>query len=331
MILRKSAYFDQFTCIAAACLDSCCKEWAIQVDNATARYYRSLPGDLGDRLREALTEEEGCTVLQIQDGRCPMWRRDGLCRIQAELGEGALCETCRDFPRLHHDYGGFLELGLELSCPEAARLILSSPICPAKSQEVPGGGEPEYDAFSMDALLHTREGLLHLLTESNCSIPELLALVLLYGYEAQAQLDGAEPQPFDRESALEEARGFAKQGDAASLLDFFKNLEILTEAWKTRLDSPQAAPWEAAVRQLIWYFAQRYWLQAVSDYDLVGRVKWMVVSCLVIHLLGGDFAATAQLYAKEIENNLDNVEAILDAAYTHPAFTDEKLLGLLLS
>jgi hypothetical protein len=56
----------------------------------------------------------------------------------------------------------------------------------------------------------------------------------------------------------------------------------------------------------------------------------MVVSCLAIRALGGDFLRTAQLYAKEIENSTENVEALLDAAYENPAFTDDKLLGWLL-
>ena len=34
------------------------------------------------------------------------------------------------FPRLTHDYGDFAELGLELSCPEAAKLILNAPLAP---------------------------------------------------------------------------------------------------------------------------------------------------------------------------------------------------------
>ena len=136
MIIRKSSYFDTFRCIASACPDSCCKEWAVQVDDASAAYYRSLPGPLGDRLRQVLAEEDGCTVMTIQDGRCPMWRQDGLCRIQAELGEPALCDTCRDFPRLRHDYGDFIEYGLELSCPEAARLILSADPSPAVTEAV---------------------------------------------------------------------------------------------------------------------------------------------------------------------------------------------------
>ena len=39
---------------------------------------------------------------------------------------------------------------------------------------------------------------------------------------------------------------------------------------------------------------------------------------------------TAQQFSKEIENDADNVEAILDGAYTAPALTDVALLGLML-
>ena len=45
------------------------------------------------RLELVLREEDGETVMSIIQGRCPMWQADGLCRIQAELGEAALCQT----------------------------------------------------------------------------------------------------------------------------------------------------------------------------------------------------------------------------------------------
>ena len=78
MKIFKPDYFDAFRCIAGACPDSCCKEWVVQVDDVSAAYYRSLPGSLGDQLREVLQDEDGETVMTIQDGRCPMWRSDGL-------------------------------------------------------------------------------------------------------------------------------------------------------------------------------------------------------------------------------------------------------------
>ena len=59
-------------------------------------------------------------------------------------------------------------------------------------------------------------------------------------------------------------------------------------------------------------------------------MKFIVIACLLVKHLGGDIFTTAQLFSKEIENDPDNVEAILDAAYSHPAFTDDKLLGMLL-
>jgi len=330
MFISKPAYFDQFRCIASACPDSCCKEWAVQVDPDSAALYRSLPGALGDRLREVLTEEAGDTILQIENGRCPMWRDDGLCRIQAELGEDALCKTCREFPRLTHDYGDFLEHTLELSCPEAARLILSAPVLPFITEEVPGGEEPEYDVAAMEILKATRETMLSILEDTSRPVGETLALALLYGCQAQSELDGAELSVFDAEAAMDTILQMQKDSDPGEITQFFLTLEILTEDWRHRLQGPYPAPWQDGYRKLARYFVERYWLQAVSDYDLYSRMKFAIVSCLLIRQLGGDFLRTAQCYSKEIENNADNVDAILDAMYTCPAFTDDKVLGFLM-
>lgn len=330
MKLIKPAYFDSFRCIASACPDSCCKEWDVQVDPDKAAFYRSLPGPLGDRLRQVLKDEDDETYISIENRCCPMWRADGLCRIQAELGEDALCKTCREFPRLTHDYGDFIEYGLELSCPEAARIILENPVPRMVAADIPGGAEPEYDIEAMEVLLRTREEIRRILADDSRPMNETLAMTLMYGYQAQSELDGAEEMPFDASAALAEARSFAVPSNIQSLLDFYQDLEILTPEWSTRLYNPSPTDWTQKYRSLVRYFADRYWLQAVSDYDLVSRVKLMVISCLVIHALGGDLQSTAQLYSKEIENSIDNVEAILDAAYSHSSFADNRILGLLL-
>ena len=331
MIIRKPAYFDDFRCLAGQCPDSCCKEWDVLVDEESAARYMAMEGPLGDALRNVMYEEDGQHYFAIQpDRRCPMWRDDGLCRIQAEAGEPALCNTCRDFPRLTHDYGDFIERQLELSCPEAARIMLSAPAAPWVTEEVPGG-EAEYDEEAMETLLKLRAEALTILEDRNYSPAQALALLLIHGYRGQEWLDGGEEEPFDPEDALELAEELACAADGNELISFFRELEILTPAWRERLEQG----WEASeipelCRPLARYFAERYYLQAVSDYDLVGRVKLAVVSCLVITGLGGDFVQTAQLYSKEIENDADNIDAILDGAYSAPALTDAKLLGLLL-
>ncbi len=330
MKIIKSGVYDRFACLAGACPDSCCKDWEVAVDAISAAHYRKLPGALGDRLRQVLRTEDGITFMTIENGRCPMWRQDGLCQIQGELGHEALCKTCRDFPRLTHDYGDFQELGLELSCPEAARLLLAEASASSVTTEVPGGEAPEYDREAMGILLRTRREALTLLQEST-SVGEALALLLLYGYHAQAELDGEPPLPFDRNAALASAREFARPADYQGIFAFFAGLEILTEPWRAWLNAPAGGAWRELHRRLAVYFVERYWLQAVSDYDLVYRVKLAVISCLTVRALGGDPVRASQLYSKEIENSAENVEALLDAAYAHPAFTDDKLLYLLLN
>lgn len=330
MILRAPEYFEQFHCIAGRCPDSCCKEWEIEVDENTAARYQVLSGALGDDLRRHLyRDEEGSWFLRIVQGRCPMWRSDGLCRIQAECGHGLLCRTCQDFPRLTHDYGDFIEQGLEMSCPEAARLIFAAAESPWVERVLPDVGAADYDRTDMAFLLSARKEILHILSDRHYTVQQSLALALLYGYQAQEALDGGALH-WDADNALSFAAQLARPCEGQEILEFYKSLDILTSAWRQRLSSPAPAAWKEDLRTLARYGMERYFLQAISDLDIAGRVKMVVLSCIVVHLLGGDTVQTAQLYAKEIENSADNVDAILDGAYESPALTDDNLLGILL-
>jgi lysine-N-methylase len=328
MKLIKPSYYDQFHCIAGACPDSCCQEWDVQVDPLSAKKYLSLSGSLGDLLREKLIEEDGEYTLQITDRRCPMWRQDGLCQIQYELGEDGLCQVCKDFPRLRHDYGDFVELGLELSCPEAARLIFTAPMAPPVIRELPEAGEADYDRLDMEILLRTRDHALRILETH--PLAEALTLLLLYGYRAQDELDGAEAAPWNPTEELAFAQQVAGSCDWTALRDFYAGLELLTPRWAAMLHSPAPAFSDDLIR-MTRCGIERYWLQAISDLDLISRVKMIIAGTLLVGHLGGEPIRTAQLYSKEIDNSIDNLEAILDATYTHPTLTDCHLLGLLQS
>ena len=63
-------FYPAFRCRAAACLHSCCRDWEIDVDEASAAYYRQLPGELGDALRAAL-----CSSTSISQPRQQLWRQ----------------------------------------------------------------------------------------------------------------------------------------------------------------------------------------------------------------------------------------------------------------
>ena len=43
MLLFKPDYYDCFRCAAGECPDSCCKEWEVEIDDASARFYRTCP------------------------------------------------------------------------------------------------------------------------------------------------------------------------------------------------------------------------------------------------------------------------------------------------
>lgn len=330
MRIRKVSFYDQFSCLAGNCPDSCCKEWEVQVDPDTAKYYRSLPGQLGQRLRQVMKDDaQFGTVMINEESRCPMWRKDGLCEIQAQLGEQALCKTCREYPRLTHDYGDFVEYTLELSCPEAARLILTAPRLPMVETEQPGGNVTDYDEDLMALLLESRDTALTLLENPELTVPEALQALLLYTHHVQSLIDGGDNSPFDVRRALSTASEWVQTPDTSAFLTFFSQLELLNRDWGQRLCNPHPVPWHDGFRNFARYGIERYWLQAVSDYDLVCRGKLILSACILVRILGGDFLEAAQTYSKEVENNIDNVDAILDGAYTSPALTDTALLSLL--
>ncbi len=318
--------FYQFKCLADKCSDSCCRGWEVDIDGKTAESYRAMDGELGDRLRQVLKTEDGSTSMILENGRCPMWRQDGLCQIQAQKGHDALCRVCREYPRLFMDYGDFAEWGLEMSCPEAARLLFAD--MSVTEEEVPGGSGAEYDGDVMACLQDSRRQILEKLEQFSGTVPCYLKKILLYAHEIQSRIDNGDDA--DVQIGDSSLLPVQEPGDITLLVDFFKGLEILTPRWKERLENPQEGRWDSRLIQFVKYLVRRYWYHAVWDFDLVARAKLIVSSCLLIHYLGGDTVETVQLFCKEIENDPDNMDAILDAAYTQPAFADKNLLGLLI-
>ena len=330
MELIYPSYYKEFSCIAGDCPDSCCHEWEVQVDAASAARYRAMEGALGDALREALYDEDGETYMRNKDNRCPMWRDDGLCRIQAEQGHDALCHVCQQFPRLRQDYGEFVELGLEMSCPEAARMMLNADRWELITEQAPGDEEGDYDTELMALLRESRPYALAFLAEEAVPVHVRLARLLLYGHHVQAQIDGGEVYDFDPTQAEELLTQCAGQGDFELMREFYQDLEILTERWSERLAAAGEKPtFDEKLCKLAAYQIYRYWYQAVSDWDLAARVKLTVAGCCLLARMGGDMAANIQLYAKEIENDAANVDAILDGAFSTRALTDVNLMGLL--
>ncbi|MFJ8514651.1 flagellin lysine-N-methylase [Lysinibacillus xylanilyticus] len=125
-------YYKNFSCIGAACEDTCCAGWLVTVDKATFQKYRNIrKSELKEELKRNVTRERSNPsdrdygkIKMNEKNVCTMLTEDGWCKIHAELGEEYLCNTCSVYPRIYNEVESRIEKSLTLSCPEAARLIL---------------------------------------------------------------------------------------------------------------------------------------------------------------------------------------------------------------
>lgn len=126
MIVKVPSFYKDFKCTASDCSDSCCIGWEIDIDEDTAKIYKSVNGDFGKRLKENI-ETDGYTYFKLtNDERCPFLNKNNLCDIILNIGEEKLCDICREHPRFHSWYGSYKESGLGLCCEEAVRLLLTN-------------------------------------------------------------------------------------------------------------------------------------------------------------------------------------------------------------
>ena len=148
MKLYAPKYYKNFKCIADKCTHSCCVGWEIDVDEVSLEKYKRLRCGYGAQILDSVSFDEVPHFKLGADERCPHLSENGLCKIICNLGEGYLCDICREHPRFYN-YTGVCEVGIGASCEEAARVILSSPDY-AEIEEIGKvdgkGDEPEFDA-----------------------------------------------------------------------------------------------------------------------------------------------------------------------------------------
>ena len=127
-------YLKEFKCIGGKCTDSCCIGWDIDIDKTTFRqYYKVKDVEMKKMFQKNLYNNEYCTSDNIDYGRvklkgekrCPFLDDEKYCIIYSRLGEEYLSNVCTCFPRILNKIDGFYEMSLDISCPEAARILLS--------------------------------------------------------------------------------------------------------------------------------------------------------------------------------------------------------------
>ena len=131
-------YYAKFQCTGPLCEDTCCNgSWNVSIDHATyQQYQQSRHTVLAPLFQLAVSKNTSASannthnfgLLKMKpDGTCHFLQEDKLCAIHHHLGEQALSNTCRLYPRYLNQFGAQRENALGISCPEAARLILLNP------------------------------------------------------------------------------------------------------------------------------------------------------------------------------------------------------------
>lgn len=168
----KPHFYDQFTCTAGDCPDTCCAGWQIVIDEDSLERYGKEQGEFGKRLRNSIDWEEEC--FYQKNRRCAFLNDENLCDLYKALGPDALCDTCRLYPRHTEEYEGLRELSLSLSCPEAARIILScqEPVRFLAEETDEEDDFEEFDFMMFSQLEDTRDVLFKILQNRTMPLQE---------------------------------------------------------------------------------------------------------------------------------------------------------------
>lgn len=185
-------YYDEFQCVPGhACPDSCCIRWQITVDSETLRRYRQTGGDLGKRMAEKIDFKTGRITPHGEDNRCEFLNEDNLCDIVLELGEEALCETCRTHPRHEEVYLNVRERSLALTCPVFCRQLLEREepvqIIEKEEKEFPDV-DLYFDKELFDEILHTRNTLLEVAGKRELTVNQRMVTVLGLAHDVENRI-----------------------------------------------------------------------------------------------------------------------------------------------
>lgn len=186
MYYRKPYYYSQFKCIADKCPATCCEGWAIVIDDKTMKKYHSLPETDKAYVLSHVDNSEG--VFKRCGDRCAFLNDRNLCNLYTRLGEEAFCNTCRRYPRHFEEYGNLLEAALSMSCPVAAKMIVTNPkqdrfVAYRNNKKSPHGDE--VDAVLLAGLLEAREHMIGIVNDRSISLQQRLKRVYQYSYKVQ--------------------------------------------------------------------------------------------------------------------------------------------------
>lgn len=384
MKIRTPDYFDEFKCIADKCEDTCCAGWGIVIDDNSYKKYLNVKGTFGEELRNKIVNEEGENVFVLNGDRCSFLDDTNLCAIYNELGAEGLCYTCRQYPRYLEEFGTLREIGLSLSCPEAARIILNKNksvkfLVSDNDEEVNSYNDINPNIYIN--LMKCRKIVFDILQNREIKLKHRCALALSFTNEIQEKIDSNDITSIkdvrnkylnkefidesinslhNYEKSLEE-----KYMNIYKIFNIFINLKHIKPNDILGLENSLRYFWqndedmkvyynlhksfnkyyidkEYKFEQIIIYYVYRYFMKAVYDYDVLGKIKLGLISFIIIkelsiirylenkEFLDEDMVDIAHTYSKDIEHLEENIEVLQELFETKNEFNiDNFIINLL--
>lgn len=305
MILRTPSFYKDFKCIAGACPDSCCQGWEVDADEKSLEYYKTISGEIRERIDSVLTHDEfGNTIFRLANKkRCPFLNEENLCDMHIAIGGEHTPYTCRTFPRFINDFGGTEEMGISFSCPVASDMMFNLKDKMIFTEEI-NDRLPELNEIDAQTYFHlvkARKKAYDIAQNRDKSIKERLIDLLEFGKETQKDLDE-----------------YIEGNDDIDFFDVFKNPEVINEEWveKVKNGKEKEIANETFNEQIIMYFLFKYFLGAVYDYDIMSKIKMAVVGVLIVTYFGEE-SWVIHLWSKETEHsqyNMDRYKKLLKDA-----------------
>ena len=131
IIILQPKYVADFQCDGSKCNAKCCGKWRIDIDMETYKKYQRIKNPaMRKKILSSIQPSTIQTGFQIELNNkdvCPLLCEDNLCYIQRNMGEGALSQTCKVYPRMVQQIGNYQFRMLAMTCPVAAEYALLSP------------------------------------------------------------------------------------------------------------------------------------------------------------------------------------------------------------
>ena len=297
MKLYAPKYYKEFRCVADKCRHSCCIGWEIDIDSETMERYAEISHDYGKTVINSISTADVPHFRLCEGDKCPHLNENGLCNIILNLGEGYLCDICREHPRFYNDTNDGKEVGIGMACEEAARIILGSD--DYGIFEAIGGLSGEESVIPFDGRIYRKE-IYGIISDNALPYNEKLSRIYSrYGVSPSALSDGRWQEVL---SSLEYLDGAHK---------------ILFSNYSSELFS--ASEYEKYLERALAYFIFRHCTEAEDEDEF--RIS--LGFCLFCERLLGsllkteqpksmnDIVCLARILSEEIEYSEDNTETIM--------------------